>query len=255
MALIKNQYDDHITSKSKLELIKFAKWLKKNQGNWPTVIGGWAVWSYYPQGFGSRDVDLVLPSDSWIETVMINDYFPNNGFLPYDYLNQNWIEQHYGKLVDPTKPHDDKIFFDLLSASRPRDDPEKIGVYVDWNWANKFGNEINISSNAHIIVPEIELLVTLKMIGALARSKALLLVRERTYLTGKIWKDYIDIANLASKMSIDRQKLKKHFTNSKLTKLLWQEFLDGYIRLPDVLVETKTNIPIIEKALKVDWKK
>lgn len=253
MASIKDQYNDHVTSKSKQELIIFAKWFKKKHKSWPTVIGGWAVWSYYPDGFGSRDVDLILPSDTWIDEIMKKEYFPSHGFSPYEYLNQFWVDKHYGKPIDPAKPDDDVVFFDLLSASRTRDDPEELGVYVNWKWANDFGREVKIG-DAIIVVPEVELLIPLKIIGALARIRSLHIAKDRTYLTGKIWKDYCDIASLASYVKIDKQKLMKHFTNTKLTKILVLEFLDGYISRPDVLTETKTKMSVIEDIL-VDRKK
>ena len=255
MAFSKEQYQSITTSQSKTELTKFANWMKKNHKKWPTVIGGWAVWAYYPKGFGSRDVDLVLPSDKWINDNMYKDYFKNNDFQKYQGLNQYWIETHYGKPIDPKKSHLDVVYFDLMSCSFPRDDPEEIGVHVDWNWANKFGNEIEFNKKTKIIVPELELLVTLKMIGALARTRSYLLVKDRTYLTGKIWKDYVDIANLASNLTLDKKKLEIHYKNSKLTKLLWQEFLDGYLSQTIALEETKANIPDLTDVLKIDWKK
>ena len=81
MALEKGKYSSELTSNSKLELQKFSKWFNKNQGgNWPSVIGGWAVWSYYGKGFGSRDVDLVLPTDNFIEDMMKIHVFPRKRF-------------------------------------------------------------------------------------------------------------------------------------------------------------------------------
>jgi len=88
MALEKDRYSTQLTSKSQIELQKFSKWFHENQGgNWPTVIGGWAVWSYHNNGFGSRDVDFIFPTDNFIENMMKKTYFPGNSFLEYPKLD------------------------------------------------------------------------------------------------------------------------------------------------------------------------
>jgi len=251
MAAIRDLYDNPLTTQSQKELVKFAKWFHKKNDTWPSVIGGWAVWAYYKNGFGSRDVDLILPSDDWIENIMKKEYFPNNGFRAYDYLKDYFIEKHYGKPINPDNPDDDIVFFDLLSGSRLREDPEKLGVIVDWNWVNTFKNEIKMD-DAIIIVPEIELLILLKIIGALARIRTLHAAHDRTYWVSKIWKDYYDVANLTSHIHVDEAKLTTHISNTKLTRILREEFLAGYISRKDVLEETKTTLPKIEKILLPD---
>ena len=96
---IKERYSSELTSRSKLELQKFSKWFHYNQGgNWPSVIGGWAVWSYHNDSFGSMDVDLVFPTDNFIEDMMKNTYFPLNGFQAYK-LDPILGEPHYGKQI------------------------------------------------------------------------------------------------------------------------------------------------------------
>ncbi|MDE1829452.1 MAG: hypothetical protein KGI25_03925, partial [Thaumarchaeota archaeon] len=178
MATIRELYHTEITDKSKQELIKFSKWFNEKHGSWPSVIGGWAVWSYYKNGFGSRDVDLILPTDDWIENVLKKEYFPHNGFYPYRHLTDFLGEKHYGKPVDPKQPEGDIIFFDLLSGSTPRSDPEELGVYVDWNWViNDYKKSVPID-DATIFVPEVELLLSLKIIGALARIRDLSLAKD-----------------------------------------------------------------------------
>ncbi|MGI0073375.1 MAG: hypothetical protein ACREA3_06155 [Nitrosotalea sp.] len=246
MATIRHLYDPAITSKSRQELVQFAKWFNEKHGSWPSVIGGWAVWSYYQDGFGSRDVDLILPSDDWIETVLKKEYFPYRGFSPYQHLGDFLGQKHYGKLVDPDKPNGDIVFFDLLSASKPREDPQELGVFVDWNWVNDFRKEAEIDG-IKIFVPEVELLLLLKIIGALARIRDLRYATDPSYLTSKIWKDYYDIANLLAYVTIDEQKLKNHITNTKLDKKLILEFFFGYVSRKDVLEETKANPSIMEK--------
>jgi len=150
MALERERYAPELTSRSQIELQKFSKWFNKHQGgNWPNIIGGWAVWSYHPNGFGSRDVDLVLPSDEWIDDIMKNTYFPPNGFKKHRLGDPFFGGIHYGK---PITHHgeSDTIFFDLISAETPREDKDGLGVTVDWNWIyenqvqKSIGNDIRI---------------------------------------------------------------------------------------------------------------
>lgn len=252
MALIRDDYSEEVTSESKKELIKFAKWLKEKHGDWPTVIGGWAVWAYYDKGFGSRDMDLVLPTDDWIENIMKKEYFVQNTVKPYKFTNDLLGTKHYGKEIKINgREKPEIIFFDLLSGSSLREDGENLGVYVDWNWAFEFKQTVPIGE-AYIHVPEPELLISLKIIAALARTKTLRQAEDPTYWRSKIWKDYYDVANLTSYVAVDVPKISTHFSNTKLTKPLREEFLAGYVSRKDVLDETKTNLPTIENVILSD---
>ncbi len=252
MALIRDDYSEEVTSESKKELIKFAKWLHEKHGDWPTVIGGWAVWAYYDKGFGSRDMDLVLPTDEWIENVMKNEYFVQNAVKPYKFANDLLGTKHYGKEIKINgKEKQEIIFFDLLSGSSLREDSENLGVYVDWSWVFEYKQTVPIG-DAYIHVPEPELLIPLKIIAALARTRTLKQAQDPTYWRSKIWKDYYDVSNLASHITINEAKLTTHISNTKLTKNLREEFLAGYISRNDVLEETKANLPKIENILLPD---
>ncbi len=256
MALIRDDYSETVTNESKRELIKFSKWLKQHHGDWPTVIGGWAVWAHYSKGFGSRDMDLVLPTDDWIENIMKNEYFIQNSVKPYKFVNELIGAKHYGKemqIVGREKP--EIIFFDLLSGSSLRDDSEKLGVYVDWNWAFEFKQTVPIGEEAYIHVPEPELLILLKVIAALARMRTLKQASDPTYWRSKIWKDYYDVANLTSYVSVDEAKLTTHISNTKLTRILREEFLAGYLSREDVLGETRAVLSKIEDVLLPDKRK
>jgi hypothetical protein len=254
VALIRDDYSEEVTSESKKELVKFAKWLHEKHGDWPTVIGGWAVWAYYDKGFGSRDMDLVLPTDEWIENVMKNEYFVQNAVKPYKFTNDLLGTKHYGKEIKNNgKEKQEIIFFDLLSGSSLREDSENLGVYVDWSWVFEYKQTVPIG-DAYIHVPEPELLIPLKIIAALARTRTLRQAQDPTYWRSKIWKDYYDVANLVSYVSFNKSKLHFHLNNTKLTKVLQEEFLNGYIARQDVIAETGTQISTIEERLKDDRK-
>lgn len=247
--MIRDDYAEEVTSESRKELIKFAKWLKEKHGDWPTVIGGWAVWGYYDKGFGSRDIDLVLPDDTWIENVMKKEYFLQNSVKPYKFPNDLLGTKHYGKAIKIAgREKPEIVFFDLLSGSSLREDSENIGVYVNWNWTFEFKQTVPIG-DAYIHVPEPELLITLKIIAALARTRTLTRAEDPTYWRSKIWKDYYDVANLASYVRIDGDKIRRHISGTKLIRNLREEFLAGYIAKQDVLDETRTSLLGIESII------
>ena len=251
MALEKERYTPELTSKSQTELQKFSTWYSKNQGgNWPNIIGGWAVWSYYPQGFGSRDVDLVLPSDDWIDNIMKKTYFPANGFKEYRLGDFMFGEIHHGK---PIQHHDeeDVVFFDLISAETPRVDNDKLGVFVDWNWIYENQQQKDIGDGASINVPELELLITLKIIGCLSRSRKLKRAPDVSYFQGKIWKDCYDIANLTNHLKPDDDKLLNNFVRTKLTKELIQEFLEACDGRKNALEEGNSKMEPLEELAKL----
>lgn len=254
MALIKDLYSLEITSESKKELQKFAKWFNKFHGNWPTVIGGWAVWSYHNSGFGSRDIDLVLPSDEWIETVMKDSYFRYNGIKKYRLGDPVFGEIHYGKKI-PKKSDEDIIFFDLLSASHLREDEEGLGVNVDWNWIFDTQKLKPIEDDSFINVPDIELLISLKIIACLARIRTLHAAEDKEYWRSKIWKDCYDVANLTNHLKPIKKMLKLNFQRTHLSKELIREFLESYDSRQDVLEESNSTMEPLNELEKIFEKK
>ncbi len=223
MVLEREGYTPELTSKSRTELQKFSKWFHANQGgNWPTVIGGWAVWSYHPDGLGSRDADLIFPTDNWIENMMKKTYFPGNGFQEYKIGDPIFGESHYGKPIGAG----DIVFFDLISAEIPRVDSVNMGVIVDWNWVYESEQTEPIGNNASINVPELEFLISLKIIGCISRRRKLQLTFDKSYFLSKIWKDCHDVANLTNHLNPSSEKLYKNFTRTNIDKKLIHEFLE-----------------------------
>ncbi len=247
MAIEGDRYAPGLTSKSQTELQKFAKWYNTNQGgNWPTVIGGWAVWSYHEEGFGSRDVDLIFPTDEWIENMMIETYFPGNRFKKYRIGDPIFGELHYGKPIDGK---DDVVFFDLVSAQTPREDTVNMGVTVDWNWVYEDQRARSIGNDASINVPSLEFLITLKIIGCISRRRQLQRAADESYFQSKIWKDCYDIANLASHLTPNGEKLLYHFNRTGLNRELFQEFLEIYDGKKNALEDGKAKMEYLERLL------
>ncbi len=246
MALTKNGYAPELTSRNQTELQKFSKWFNKHQGgNWPTVIGGWAVWSYHSDGFGSRDADIILPTDSFIDHMMKEIYFPGNGFQEYR-LDPVMGEPHYGKPIDT-----DIIFFDLISAETPREDSVDMGVEVDWNWVYDVQHPESIGNDAFINVPELEFLIVLKMIGCISRSRKLKQATDPEYYKSKIWKDCYDVGNLTTHLAPEGDKLLTHFSRTHFDKKLFQEFLEICDGQGSAFEEGNSKIESIEKLLKI----
>ena len=178
MALERDRYASGLTSQSQIELQRFAKWFHDNQGgSWSTVVSGWAVWSYHNDGFGSRDVDLVLPSDKWIEDMMVKTYFPGSGFKQYKIGDPVFGEPHYGKQL----AGGDIVFFDLIPADTIREDSVNMGVTVYWNWVYDDQCARPIGNDASVNVPSLEFLIALKIIGCISRRRKLQRAYDKSY--------------------------------------------------------------------------
>ncbi len=248
MVIRKDRYASELTEQSLAELQKFARWFGGNQGgSWPTVIGGWAVWSYHAVGFGSRDVDLVLPTDRWIKDMMIETYFPSSGFKPYRVGDPILGELHHGKRL----AGGDVVFFDLISAETPREDSTNMGVTVDWNWIYEDQLARPIGNDTSINVPTLEFLITLKIIGCISRRRQLRMVDDKSYLQSKIWKDCYDVANLTNHLFPDNEKLQYHFQRTGLNKELTREFLEACDGNEDALKTGNSQIGPIERLLHI----
>lgn len=246
MALAKDRYLPELTSKSQTELQKFSKWFHKHQGgNWPTVIGGWAVWSYHSDGYGSRDADIIFPNDNFIDHVMKETYFPGNGFQEYKF-DPVMGEPHYGKPID-----NDIIFFDLISAETPREDSVGMGVEVDWNWVYETEHPESIGDDACINVPELELLIPLKIIGCISRRRKLKQVSDLAYFQSKIWKDCYDVGNLTTNLPYNDEKLMTYFSRTHLDKKLIREFVEICDGQNSAFKEGNSKIESVEELMKL----
>lgn len=190
MDLIAADYRKEVTSQSQIELEKLTKWQKENHGSWSTIIGGWAVWTYYEKSFGSRDIDLVLPIDETQRAEITNTYFPDNEIKakPIDSFGSSF---YYAKDIT-FKGGSDEVVFDLFYPEKPRPDNDNLGVTVDWKWAFEFCKEQPIGEDCFIQVPDPELLLPIKMVAALSRLEELKTARNPERKRSKIWKDYYD---------------------------------------------------------------
>ncbi len=240
MDLIADDYSTEIASQSIVELQELAKWQKKHQGEWTTIIGGWAVWTYYQEGFGSRDIDIVLPQDAVKQVEITDTYFPAHK-IEKKFGDPFQAEYHYGKDITTPK-RNDEIIFDLFYPEKPRSDHDGLGVTVDWKWMSEFSKEQPIGNDAFVQVPDPELLLPVKMVAALSRIEELQRTDNLERKRSKIWKDYYDVAILAKHVDFNREQLLGHMSRIGFTRDLVTRFLDGYIPRSDTLEQAETTL-------------
>lgn len=240
MDLIAEDYRKEIASQSIVELQELTKWQKEKYGNWSTIIGGWAVWSYYQDSFGSRDIDMVLPTDLGQRSEIIDSYFPNHDIQTKskDVFGSN---VYYAKDI-VFEGGKDEIVFDLFYPETPRPDGDKLGVTVDWKWVFDFSKEQPIGNDCFIKVPDPELLLPVKMVAALSRQEELKRTKDTTRKLSKVWKDYYDVGILTKYVDFNQEQLERHMKKIGLTRELVTRFLDGYTSRADSLEYGKTTL-------------
>lgn len=240
MDLIVDDYSTEITSQSIIELQNLTKWQKEHHGEWTTIIGGWAVWTYFQDSFGSRDIDIVLPSDVVKRVEITDTYFPKNQ-IEIKYEDAFQTKYHYGKDIQTPK-RKDEIVFDLFYPEKPRDDPDDLGVTVDWTWMHTFSKEQPIGNDAFIQVPDPELLLPVKMVAGLSRIEELRRTDTPERKLSKIWKDYYDVGILVHYVNFNQEELLEHMNRIGFTRDLVTRFLDGYMARADSLEHAGTTL-------------
>lgn len=245
MVIESENYRKESTTHSIKELIKLTKWQKDTLGNWSTIIGGWAVWSYYQDGFGSRDIDIVLPESKDEQLKIIQKYFPDND-IEEQYRDIFSNDPIYSKKI---KGGEDEIIFDLFYSNQLRSDPQNLGVTVNWKWTFDFCKEQPIDDGVFISVPDPELLLPIKIVAAISRIEVVRVKGDTAYRRSKIWKDYYDIAVLSKYVDFNDEELKKHMSNVGINEKLRNQFLDGYISRSGILELVGVSEPTISEKI------
>jgi len=247
MELIEDDYRPEITSQSEKELAKLSKWQKENQGDWSSIIGGWAVWSYCRDSFGSRDIDIVLPEEIDKQAEIIQTYFPQNEIKEY---NEDFFgtRKYFAKDIEVGKTKDE-IVFDLFYPDQPRIDRDNLGVNVDWKWVFKYFKAQSIGKNAFINVPHPELLLPLKIVAALSRAEFMRTHGDSKRGRSKLWKDYYDVAILSKNVKFNQKDLEMHMGNVGIFENLTNPFLDGYIARMDALARAGVDYQQVANSI------
>ena len=212
---VEDIYSEEITTHSFQELANFIKWMNKIYGNYPMIIGGWAVYAYEPTR-GSRDIDIVFESAKIMGKILI-DYYKNNGYI---FRKKDICTIEYYKII-PTEEGNVEINIDACSVSNVNFLKEDREIKIPWplcfkNYCEKKINDVKF------LVPSLEILLILKVKALRDREyelKTSLFLSEgdKEFLKSKIIKDKHDIEVLMQ-LDIDEKFLNKILEEYKFTK-------------------------------------
>ncbi|MCK4348648.1 MAG: hypothetical protein KAW47_08525, partial [Thermoplasmatales archaeon] len=142
-------YYTELTEASFKELITLTKWINKQYGYFPVVIGGWAVYSYV-QSLGSRDIDIVFPTRESKEKVLL-PYYSAMG-----YKEEGLFSKSFYKEIR-TQKGVEKVMLDACSLSDKNILHEDKNIEIPWRLTVKHYKEWNIQQKGVTLqVPQIE---------------------------------------------------------------------------------------------------
>ncbi len=204
---MKEIYSKQITEPSFEELKEFAEWYNKKIGNYPVIVGGWAVYCY-TKGLGSKDIDVVFVGDE-TKHVTLSTYFLTHG---YSERKRSFFDTEFAKTIN-IQGGEVEIIIDAVSSKRTII-IEGRKVRIPWSWAIKY-NRIYELKGATIYIPNIELLLVYKLGAVLGRNILLRTGIDFDYYRSKVWKDVYDAVSL-SKLDMDYKKVGDFLVRSGL---------------------------------------
>lgn len=204
---MKELYSNLITDPSLKELKEFSKWYNEKIGNYPVIVGGWAVYCY-TKGLGSKDIDVVFLGDKAKHSTLYNYFLTHR----YQERSRSLFDKEFVKIVK-NKDVEVEIIIDAVSSNRFIIFEGK-KARIPWSWATKYNVQYKLNESI-IHIPTIELLLTYKLGAILGRNTFLKTGIDFNYYKSKIWKDVYDVLSL-SKMKFDENKLSKFMKESKL---------------------------------------
>ncbi|MDI6902189.1 MAG: hypothetical protein QMC77_00410 [Methanocellales archaeon] len=213
-------YDDEILTESYKELVRFVRWINKQYGYHPIIIGGWAVFSYVP-GLGSRDIDIIFPSRESTHRVLL-PYYRAAG-----YKSSGVFTKEFYKEVKTSRGIE-RIYLDACSLVDKNILHENADVEIPWELGMKHSKEWKIQ-DVVARVPLLEVLLLYK-VKALAdrrydlRRGAEFSPLQRAYINSKIWKDEQDIKVLMT------CEIKKDFLQSLLDATNFKPYFEKEIK-------------------------
>jgi hypothetical protein len=205
---MKELYSNAITDPSLTEMNEFARWYNEKIGNYPIIVGGWAVYCY-TKGLGSKDIDVVFLGDAAKHKTLF-DYFRAHG---YTERRRSFFDKEFVKLNN-----DVEIIIDAVSSNRTIIF-EGRKARLPWSWAVKHSSLYDLG-NSKIYIPTLELLLTYKFGAILGRNIQLRTGLEFDYYRSKLWKDVYDVVSLSG-LKINQKSL-----NSFLAKSGLDEYAD-----------------------------
>lgn len=107
---MKEFYSEETTGPSLRELEEFASWYNEKIGNYPIIVGGWAVYCY-TGGLGSKDIDAVFLGDQ-VKHGTLFPYFAAHGYAEH---KKNWFETEWTKVIEKNNS-EFEIVIDAVSS-------------------------------------------------------------------------------------------------------------------------------------------
>lgn len=189
-------------------MINFNRWMNELIGYYPTIIGGWAVYIYNREGFGSRDIDVVIPTRE-MKGRMIDRYLVNNG---YQIKHKAFGEMEWIKELVPGDP--DSITYLDICTLEDRNIVHGTDLEVPWKIAfdHQIVKEID---GTKVYIPSPEALLVLKVKAAWDRDQDIRVGGGTPFLSDKLLKDRFDIVSLLRSCTIDMDLLIRIINDSK----------------------------------------
>lgn len=211
-------YSKEITEASYKELIELTTWINKIYGYHPFIIGGWAVYSY-TTSLGSRDIDIVFPTKTSVEKVLM-PYYTMRGYTEEGVFSKSYY------IEVKTEKGMEKIMLDACSFSDKNILHENKDIEISWDLTQRYHQEWIVQKDVIVQVPQIELLLIYKIKALCDRRYDLQHVSmstfNKSYINSKIWKDEHDITTL-SKLTIDTEKINKIAEITNFTEYFLRE--------------------------------
>lgn len=204
---MKEIYDPAITNPSLTELEEFAVWYNEKIGNYPVIVGGWAVY-FYTKGLGSKDIDVVFAGDAAKHQTLFA-YFHSHGFKdrPRSLFDREFYKDR--KAGSRTV----EVIIDAVSQGRTIIF-EGRKARLPWAWAFKHSVEHKVGK-ATVLIPIVELLLVYKLGAILGRNDNLKTGIDFEHYRSKVWKDVYDVVSLSA-LEIDAAKVRKFLKESGL---------------------------------------
>ena len=204
---MKEIYDPSITNPSLEELKEFALWYNEKIGNYPVIVGGWAVY-FYTKGLGSKDIDVIFAGAAAKNATLL-DYFHSHGFktrhqslFDYEFYKQIDVKGQMIEIIIDAASQERVITFDGRRARLP------------WSLAFKHSVKHEVGK-ATIYIPELELLIVYKLGAILGRNDYIRAGNRVAHYQAKIWKDVYDVLSLCS-LDVDARKVRSFMKTSGL---------------------------------------
>ncbi|MBI4141979.1 hypothetical protein HY484_03585 [Candidatus Woesearchaeota archaeon] len=210
--------DEESGEASKKELKAFVRFCKQKFGYIPTIIGGWAVYSYTGKEH-SIDIDVVFSSKKESQKIM-GKFFKEKHYKTEEFHDQ---QKHFVKQVKAGKKTIE-LRFDYYSYEDENKLVENSDISIPFRLI-KNNYEYKKVDSTKIRVPSIELLLLFKVKALRDRDTVLNLKGikiekgHQLWLKSKMLKDKRDIKGLIGTGEID---------NKKLDKLLKHTFFEKY---------------------------